>query len=136
MRRRPHSAPPVLMGACASLRYRRCYAFLCKHCKPVAAEIKDEYIDTLSKVHFSYFKAYVSRLQKLQYEDEPDKEDVLGADDNATKRTGFFSSKTTLKNRATLFTGESLGGHALVGWLCRWGRSRPHGHGQVVEAPL
>jgi len=33
---------------------------------PVASEIKDEYIDTLSKVHFSYFKAYIARLQKLQ----------------------------------------------------------------------
>ena len=44
-------------------------------------------------------------LRCKRYEDEPDKDDVLGADDNATKRTGFFSSKMTLKNRSTLFTG-------------------------------
>ena len=36
------------------------------HHRQVAREIKDEYVDTISKVYFSYFKAYISKLTKLQ----------------------------------------------------------------------
>lgn len=36
------------------------------HHRQVAREIKDEYVDTISKVYFSYFKAYISKLSKLQ----------------------------------------------------------------------
>ena len=40
--------------------------FLMGHHRQVAREIKDEYVDTISKVYFSYFKAYISKLTKLQ----------------------------------------------------------------------
>ena len=36
------------------------------HHRQVAREIKDEYVDTISKVYFSYFKSYISKLAKLQ----------------------------------------------------------------------
>ena len=36
------------------------------HHRQVAREIKDEYIDTMSKIYFSYFKTYISKLLKLQ----------------------------------------------------------------------
>ena len=32
----------------------------------VAREIRDEYMDTMSKIYYSYFKGYLSRLMKLQ----------------------------------------------------------------------
>lgn len=32
----------------------------------VAKEVRDEYVDTMSKVYYSYFKSYSSRLMKLQ----------------------------------------------------------------------
>ena len=40
--------------------------FLMAHHRQVAREIKDEYIDTMSKIYFSYFKTYISKLLKLQ----------------------------------------------------------------------
>lgn len=42
------------------------YKFLILHDKVVARECRDEYINTLSKVYFSYFKEYSSKLSKLQ----------------------------------------------------------------------
>ena len=32
----------------------------------VAKEVKDEYLDTMNKIYYSYFKGYLSRLMKLQ----------------------------------------------------------------------
>lgn len=34
--------------------------------RSVAQEICGEYVDTMSKIYFSYFKSYSSRLMKLQ----------------------------------------------------------------------
>lgn len=42
------------------------YEFLVLHDKAFARECRDEYINTLSKVYFSYFKEYASKLAKLQ----------------------------------------------------------------------
>ena len=48
------------------LRNRFFYEFLLTNDRQIADEIRREYIDTLSKVYFSYFKAYSSKLIKLQ----------------------------------------------------------------------
>ena len=40
--------------------------FLMTHERHVAKEIRDEYVDTMSKIYYSYFKAYLTRLTKLQ----------------------------------------------------------------------
>lgn len=40
--------------------------FLMTHERHVAKEIRDEYVDTMSKIYYSYFKSYISRLTKLQ----------------------------------------------------------------------
>lgn len=32
----------------------------------MAKEIRDEYVDTMSKIYYSYFKSYSSRLLKVQ----------------------------------------------------------------------
>lgn len=42
------------------------YEFLLANERHVAKEVRDEYVDTMSKVNYSYFKGYISRLMKLQ----------------------------------------------------------------------
>ncbi|KAK2547080.1 Vacuolar protein sorting-associated protein 52-like protein [Acropora cervicornis] len=84
--------------------------FLMAHHRQVAREIRDEYIDTMSKIYFSYFKTYISKILKLQFEEIADRDDLMGVEDNAKRdilsRTGvlIFSAKVALKNRSTIFT--------------------------------
>jgi len=98
----------------ALLKNRYFYEFLLAHHRQVAREIRDEYVDTMSKIYFSYFREYISKLMKLQYEEVADKDDLMGLEDSS--RRGFFSSKHSLKNRSTIF---SLGnrGNILAGEL-------------------
>ena len=51
-------------GIIVSCRYFN--EFLMAHHRQVAREIRDEYIDTMSKIYFSYFKTYISKILKLQ----------------------------------------------------------------------
>ncbi|KAK8756792.1 hypothetical protein V5799_000507 [Amblyomma americanum] len=51
----------------AMLKHKFFYQFLMTHEREVAREIRDEYVDTMGKILFSYFKAYTNRLMKLQY---------------------------------------------------------------------
>uniref|UniRef100_A0A8C1PL06 Vacuolar protein sorting-associated protein 52 homolog n=1 Tax=Cyprinus carpio TaxID=7962 RepID=A0A8C1PL06_CYPCA len=83
------------------LKYRFFYQFLLANERTVAKEVRDEYVDTMSKIYFSYFKSYSGRLLKVQYEDVADKDDLMGVEDTAKK--GFFS-KPSLKSRNTIFT--------------------------------
>lgn len=60
--------------------------------RDVAKEIRSEYIDTMSKVLFSYFKSYSGRLLKLQHDQVATREDLMGlADDSNTRGTGGAS---------------------------------------------
>jgi len=36
------------------------------HERQTAKEIRDEYVETMSKIYYSYFKGYLTRLTKLQ----------------------------------------------------------------------
>ncbi|XP_069097988.1 vacuolar protein sorting-associated protein 52 homolog [Pleurodeles waltl] len=90
----------------ALLKYRFFYQFLLANERSVAKEIRDEYVDTMSKIYLSYFKSYTSRLMKVQYEEVAEKEDLMGVEDTGKK--GFFS-KPSLKNRNTIFTLGSRG---------------------------
>ncbi|XP_051811799.1 vacuolar protein sorting-associated protein 52 homolog isoform X2 [Acanthochromis polyacanthus] len=83
------------------LKYRFFYQFLLANERTVAKEIRDEYVDTMSKIYLSYFKSYSGRLLKVQYEEVADKDDLMGVEDTAKK--GFFS-KPSLKSRNTIFT--------------------------------
>ncbi|XP_028647423.2 vacuolar protein sorting-associated protein 52 homolog [Erpetoichthys calabaricus] len=85
----------------ALLKYRFFYQFLLANERHVAKEIRDEYVDIMCKIYFSYFKSYTGRLMKVQYEEVADKDDLMGVEDTAKK--GFFS-KPSLKNRNTIFT--------------------------------
>ncbi|KAM6959096.1 vacuolar protein sorting-associated protein 52 homolog [Aplochiton taeniatus] len=83
------------------LKYRFFFQFLLANERTVAKEIRDEYVDSMSKIYYSYFKSYSSRLLKVQYEEVADKDDLMGVEDTAKK--GFFS-KPSLKSRNTIFT--------------------------------
>ncbi|KAM9824191.1 vacuolar protein sorting-associated protein 52 homolog [Neosynchiropus ocellatus] len=83
------------------LKHRFFYQFLLANERTVAREIRDEYVDTMSKIYYSYFKSYSGRLLKVQYEEVADKDDLMGVEDTAKK--GFFS-KPSLKSRNTIFT--------------------------------
>uniref|UniRef100_A0A671PS70 Vacuolar protein sorting-associated protein 52 homolog n=1 Tax=Sinocyclocheilus anshuiensis TaxID=1608454 RepID=A0A671PS70_9TELE len=48
------------------LKFRFFYQFLLANERTVAKEIRDEYVDTMSKIYFSYFKSYSGRLLKVQ----------------------------------------------------------------------
>uniref|UniRef100_A0A4W4E2R5 Vacuolar protein sorting-associated protein 52 homolog n=2 Tax=Electrophorus electricus TaxID=8005 RepID=A0A4W4E2R5_ELEEL len=87
------------------LKYRFFYQFLLANERTVAKEIRDEYVDTMSKIYYSYFKSYSGRLLKVQYEDVADKDDLMGVEDTLflDHRAGFFS-KPSLKSRNTIFT--------------------------------
>jgi len=91
----------------AMLKTRFFFEFLLAHQRDVAKEIKDEYVDVLSKMYFSYFKTYSSRLAKLQFEEAPDRDDLLGVDE--TQKRSLFA-KPVMKNRSAVFTLGSRGG--------------------------
>ena len=40
--------------------------FLLAHTRETANQIREEYVDTLSKIYYSYFKDYYNKLMKLQ----------------------------------------------------------------------
>uniref|UniRef100_UPI00359019D4 vacuolar protein sorting-associated protein 52 homolog isoform X2 n=1 Tax=Myxine glutinosa TaxID=7769 RepID=UPI00359019D4 len=83
------------------LKFRFFFEFLLTNERQVAKEVRDEYVETMSKIYCSYFKSYTSRLMKLQFEDVANKDDLMGVEDTAKK--GFFSMPS-LKNRDTIFT--------------------------------
>ncbi|XP_059173916.1 vacuolar protein sorting-associated protein 52 homolog [Physella acuta] len=89
------------------LKFRIFNEFLMANERHVAKEVRDEYVDTMSKLYYSYFKGYSSRLTKLQFEEAAARDDLMGVEDTAKKDilfTHFFSSKPTMKNRSTVFT--------------------------------
>ncbi|NXS71309.1 VPS52 protein, partial [Pandion haliaetus] len=51
----------------ALLKYSRFfYQFLLGNERTVAQELREQYVDTMSKIYLSYFKSYTSRLMKIQ----------------------------------------------------------------------
>ncbi|XP_054164992.1 vacuolar protein sorting-associated protein 52 homolog [Oppia nitens] len=89
----------------ALLKNKFFYQFLMTHDREVAREIQTEYMDTMSKVYFSYFKEYLHRLTKLHFEEMPDKDDLMGCEDTGAKsRSSIFTHKHSLKNRSTVFS--------------------------------
>ncbi|KAK6746746.1 hypothetical protein RB195_000172 [Necator americanus] len=88
------------------LKYRFFFEFLSANESNIAQEVQEEYVDTISKMFFSYFKAYISRLFKLMMSDAASKEDLLGAEDSVKSSglTGLFAAKPHHRNRATVFS--------------------------------
>ncbi|KAI1285484.1 Vacuolar protein sorting-associated protein 52 -like protein [Halotydeus destructor] len=88
----------------ALLKNKFYYKFLVTHDPEVGREILLEYAETMSKVYFSYFKEYFARLLKLKYDEQPDRDDLMAADDSVKTRGSLFSSRPSIKNRGTIFT--------------------------------
>ncbi|NXO01297.1 VPS52 protein, partial [Rhinopomastus cyanomelas] len=85
------------------LKYRFFYQFLLGNERTVAQELREQYVDTMSKIYRSYFKSYTSRLMKIQYEEVAEKDDLMGVEDTARKDIlGILGP--SLKNRNTIFT--------------------------------
>ncbi|KRX96313.1 Vacuolar protein sorting-associated protein 52 -like protein [Trichinella pseudospiralis] len=106
--RKPMANYPVTQGTL--LKYRFYFEFILSNDRYVAKEIRDEYVNTTSKIFYTYFKTYASRLMKLQLEDVATKDDLLGSDDSA-KMVNIFSVRPNVRNRATVF---SLGSRMSV----------------------
>ncbi len=92
------------------LQFRFYYKFLLANNRDVAKEVRDEYVDTMSKCLFSYCKSYSGRLLKLQFDEAATRDDLMGLDDSAQRSTGFFS-KVAVKSKASVF---SMGKRAEV----------------------
>ncbi|NXJ58727.1 VPS52 protein, partial [Spizaetus tyrannus] len=100
----------------ALLKYSRFfYQFLLGNERTVAQELREQYVDTMSKIYLSYFKSYTSRLMKIQYEEVAEKDDLMGVEDTAKKDI----LGPSLKNRNTVFTlgnrGSVIGAAELEG---------------------
>lgn len=83
------------MGQNALLKYRFFYEFLLNNERNVAREVLDEYSDTIAKVHYSYFKEYHHKLMKLQNEDVPQKDDLIGVDEHSKSKAFSFAMINT-----------------------------------------
>uniref|UniRef100_A0A452HW76 Vacuolar protein sorting-associated protein 52 homolog n=1 Tax=Gopherus agassizii TaxID=38772 RepID=A0A452HW76_9SAUR len=98
----------------ALLKYRFFYQFLLGNERSVAQELREQYVETMSKIYLSYFKSYTGRLMKIQYEEVAEKDDLMGVEDTAKK-----DILPSLKNRNTIFTlgnrGSVIGGAELEG---------------------
>ncbi|KAG1696643.1 Vacuolar protein sorting-associated protein 52 [Nymphon striatum] len=50
----------------ALLKHKYFFKFLMTYEREIAKEVRDEYVDTMSKIYYSYFKSYTTKLMKLQ----------------------------------------------------------------------
>ena len=60
--------PTKCLNSCSLFIYffRYFNEFLLAHTRETANQIREEYVDTLSKIYYSYFKDYYNKLMKLQ----------------------------------------------------------------------
>ncbi|CAG0919805.1 unnamed protein product [Notodromas monacha] len=87
------------------LKHKYLFQFLMAHEKEIAREIRDEYVETLSKVYYSYFKAYASRIMKLLTDETASREDMLGTTESIRSSGGLFSgSRPQMRNKSTMFS--------------------------------
>lgn len=89
----------------AMMKHKFFFEFTLHNERNVAHEICTEYMDTMSKIYYSYFKSYATRLSTLRFEDALTKDDLMGVEDCAGKNTtGLFGKSTALRNKGTVFT--------------------------------
>ena len=91
------------------LCYRFFFEFVLLNERSVAQEVCSEYIDTMSKIYYTYFKSYSSRLAKLRYEEAATKDDLMGIEDMGASRGSGLFYKTSLTHKSTVFTIGSRG---------------------------
>ncbi|CAH8587911.1 unnamed protein product [Schistosoma turkestanicum] len=81
------------------LKFRFYNSFLLVHDREIAKEIRVEYINTMSKVYYAYFKAYGGKLTKLQLDTTNEKDDLLGK--NPEKYNSASSASSLMFNSIT-----------------------------------
>ncbi|XP_053694472.1 vacuolar protein sorting-associated protein 52 homolog [Sabethes cyaneus] len=86
----------------AMLKYKFFFEFILSNERMVAQEICNEYIDTMGKIYYSYFKSYSTRLGALRFEEAVSKDDLMGLEDTVTR--SIFSKASSLKNKSTVFS--------------------------------
>lgn len=86
----------------AMLKNKFFFEFILLNERNVGQEICSEYVDTMGKIYYSYFKSYSTRLMALRYEEAVTKDDLMGIEENASR--GLFSKATNLKQKSTVFT--------------------------------
>lgn len=86
----------------AMLKNKFFFEFILLNERNVGQEICAEYMETMSKIYYSYFKSYSSRLMSLKYEESVTKDDLMGIEDTASR--GIFSKTANLKQKSTVFT--------------------------------
>ena len=86
------------------LKFNFYFKFLLANNRDIAREVRDDYVDTMSKVLFSYFKSYSGRLAKLQFEDTATRDDLMGSQESSQRGAAVssFFSKTPIKNKASV----------------------------------
>ncbi|VDQ13013.1 unnamed protein product [Trichobilharzia regenti] len=75
-------------------------SFLMSHDREVAKEVKVEYINTMSKVYYSYFKAYGGKLTRLQ---------VNKYNSTSTASSLMFNSISNVANNTAISTSINSG---------------------------
>lgn len=93
----------------ALLKNKFFYRFLLTNEREKAREIQNEYVSTMSEVYYCYFKEYLNRIARLDYDEKPDENDLMAGDDQhgrtRTNMAKIFNTKpTSLKNKSTVFT--------------------------------
>ncbi|KAB0394382.1 hypothetical protein E2I00_013363, partial [Balaenoptera physalus] len=102
----------------ALLKYRFFYQFLLGNERATAKEIRDEYVETLSKIYLSYYRSYLGRLMKVQYEEVAEKDDLMGP--SLRSRNTIF----TLGTRGSVISPTELEAPILVPHTAQRGEQR------------
>lgn len=90
------------------IKFKYLNQFLVDHSPSVAQEVRNIYVETMSKITVSNLRRYVSSVIKLQI-DVATRNDLLGTDDGQLK--SYFTSKLQLRDKGSVFT---LGDRELV----------------------
>eukprot|EP00824_Muranothrix_gubernata_P005780 TRINITY_DN17560_c0_g1_i1.p1 TRINITY_DN17560_c0_g1~~TRINITY_DN17560_c0_g1_i1.p1 ORF type:complete len:764 (-),score=142.62 TRINITY_DN17560_c0_g1_i1:7-2133(-) len=85
------------------LKFKYFNQFLMDHDKDAAQEMENAYVDTMSRIYFKDFRAYVGNVMKLHTEISS-KTDTLGAEEGQLK--SYFSSRISKKGGASFSLGD------------------------------
>ena len=81
------------------LKYRYLVSFLKAHGPETHAEVRNAYVDTLSRIYSSYFRTYLSAVERLQRQ-YADRSDVIGLEDNQGGVLGGLMSGMKMPGKA------------------------------------
>uniref|UniRef100_A0A674G805 Vacuolar protein sorting-associated protein 52 homolog n=1 Tax=Taeniopygia guttata TaxID=59729 RepID=A0A674G805_TAEGU len=104
------------------LKFKFFYQFLLGQERAAAQELRDHYVGTVGRVHFSYFRSYSARLMKVQYEEVAEKDDLMGVEDTPSLRSR--NTVFTLGNRGAIIGPAELEAPIIVPHAAAKGEQR------------